>query len=56
MVDLMAKRKNRAAVALGKRGGKTRAKNLTAEERAQSARKAGQASAAKRWGKGGKGK
>jgi hypothetical protein len=47
----MAKRKNPAAVALGKRGGKNRAKKMTAEERSESARKAGQASAAKRWGK-----
>jgi hypothetical protein len=47
----MAKRKNPAAVALGKRGGKSRARNLTAEQRRESARKAGQASAAKRWGK-----
>jgi len=47
----MAKRKNPAAVALGRKGGKNRAKNLTPEERAESARKAGLASAEKRWGK-----
>jgi general stress protein YciG len=47
----MAKRKNPAAVALGRRGGKKRAKKLTPEERSESARKAGQASAAVRWGK-----
>jgi general stress protein YciG len=46
----MAKRKNPAAVSLGKKGGLTRAKNLTPEERSESARKAGQASAVKRWG------
>lgn len=46
----MAKRKNPAAVALGRRGGKSRAKKLTTEERRESARKAGLASAAKRWG------
>jgi hypothetical protein len=32
--------KNKAAVALGKRGGKARAKNLTRAERSDSARKA----------------
>jgi hypothetical protein len=37
----MAKRKNSAAVALGKRGGKARAQKLTPEERSESARKAG---------------
>jgi hypothetical protein len=47
----MAKKKNPAAVALGSRGGKVRAKKLTAEERRESARKAGQASAVVRWGK-----
>jgi hypothetical protein len=46
----MAKRKNLAAAALGRKGGKNRAKKLTAEERRESARKAGLASAAKRWG------
>jgi hypothetical protein len=32
--------KNKAAVALGKRGGKARAKNMTSAERSESARKA----------------
>jgi hypothetical protein len=32
--------KSRHAVALGKRGGKARAKNLTSKERSESARKA----------------
>jgi len=45
----MAKKKNAAAVALGRlgglRGGKARAKKLTADERSASARKA----AAARW-------
>ena len=35
--------KNPAAVALGRKGGKARAKNLTAEERSESARKASEA-------------
>jgi hypothetical protein len=35
------KRKDPAAVSLGRRGGKARAKNLTAEERSAIARKAG---------------
>jgi hypothetical protein len=39
--------KNAAAVALGKRGGKARAKNLTAEQRSESARVASEA----RWAK-----
>ena len=39
--------KNQAAVALGKRGGAARAAKLTAEQRAEIARKA----AAKRWEK-----
>jgi hypothetical protein len=39
--------KNPAAVALGRRGGKATAKNRTAEERAQAARKAVEA----RWSK-----
>ena len=43
----MAKRKNPAAVALGRRGGKkggqARAANMTPEERSESARKAVQA-------------
>jgi hypothetical protein len=47
----MTKRKNSAAVALGKRGAKMRNKKLTAEERSDIARKAGLASAEKRWGK-----
>jgi hypothetical protein len=42
----MAK-KNPAAVALGRRGGKATAKNLTAEQRSESARNA----AAARWAK-----
>jgi len=37
----VARRKNPAAVALGKRGGKARAQKLTAEQRSESARKAG---------------
>jgi hypothetical protein len=36
----MAKKKNPAAVALGRRGGKATAEKLTAEERKASARKA----------------
>jgi hypothetical protein len=44
--QLMAK-KNPAAVALGRRGGKARAKSLTAEQRRKIARKA----AAARWNK-----
>jgi len=43
----MAK-KNEAAVQLGRRGGNATAKNLTAEQRKQNARKAAQA----RWAKG----
>jgi len=39
--------KNAAAVALGKRGGAARAASMTAEQRAEIAKKA----AAKRWGK-----
>jgi len=42
----MAK-KNPAAVRLGRKGGKTRAKNLSSDERQASARKAAQA----RWAK-----
>lgn len=38
---MASKRKNAAAVALGRRGGKARAKKMTAEERSESARKAG---------------
>jgi hypothetical protein len=37
----MAKRKNPAAVALGKRGAKARLKKLSPEERSEIARKAG---------------
>ena len=37
----MATKKNPAAVALGKLGGKARARSLSPEERAESARKAG---------------
>jgi hypothetical protein len=43
----MAKKKNAAAVLLGRRGGKATAKNLTAEQRKVSARLAAQA----RWAK-----
>lgn len=39
--------KNKAAVALGRKGGAARAKKLSREQRAEIARKA----AAKRWGK-----
>ena len=39
--------KNKAAVALGSRGGKARSRNLTPEQRRESARKAAQA----RWAK-----
>jgi len=41
------RRKNPAAVQLGRKGGKKRAQKLTAEERKESARKAAQA----RWAK-----
>lgn len=44
---LTDKGKNAAAVALGKRGGKARAEGMTAERRAEIAKKA----AAKRWKK-----
>jgi len=47
----MSKAKNPAAVALGRKGGKARLKTMTDEERSERARVAGQASAAKRWGK-----
>ena len=40
---MMAKAKNPAAVALGKRGGKARMTKLTPEERSEIARKAGKA-------------
>jgi hypothetical protein len=43
----MAKRKNPAAVALGRRGGKASAKKLTDVERREKARKAAQT----RWSK-----
>jgi hypothetical protein len=43
----MAKRKNPAAVALGRKGGKASAEKLTDEERREKARKAAQA----RWTK-----
>jgi len=43
----MAKRKNPAAVALGKRGAKARLKKLSPEKRIEVAKKA----AAARWGK-----
>ena len=49
----MAKKKNPAAVALGRRGGKATAEKLTAEERKASARKAVQARWAKKKSKGG---
>ena len=39
----MAKRKNPAAVALGRKGGKARMTKLTPEERSEIARKAGKA-------------
>ena len=39
--------KNKAAVELGRKGGRARAKSMSAERRAEIARKA----AAKRWGK-----
>jgi len=47
----MAKKKDPAAVALGRRGGKARLKTMTSEQRKEIARKAGQASAIARWGK-----
>jgi hypothetical protein len=43
----MAKKKNLAAVELGRRGGKTSAERLTEEQRREKARKAAQA----RWSK-----
>ncbi len=43
----MAKRKNPAAVALGKKGGKARMKGLTKKQRSE----LGKWAAAKRWGK-----
>jgi len=43
----MAKRKNPAAVALGRKGGKASAEKLTDEERREKARKAAQT----RWAK-----
>ena len=43
----MAKKKNPAAVQLGRKGGKARAKRLTAEERQAGARQAARA----RWAK-----
>jgi general stress protein YciG len=47
----MGTRKNAAAVALGRKGGKARLTKLTPEERSEIARKAGKASAKVRWGK-----
>ena len=44
---LMAKKKNPAAVQLGRKGGKASAEKLTEEQRKEKARKAAQA----RWGK-----
>jgi hypothetical protein len=43
----MARKKDPAAVSLGRKGGKATAKRLTPEERTKAARKA----AAARWGK-----
>jgi len=43
----MAKRKNPAAVALGRKGGKASAEKLTQEQRSEKARKAAQS----RWAK-----
>lgn len=47
----MGKTKDQAAVSLGRKGGKARLKTMAPEERSEIARKAGQASALKRWGK-----
>lgn len=44
----MAKRKNPAAVALGRKGGKARLKTMTASERSEYSRKASEARWAKR--------
>ncbi len=49
---IVVKRKNPAAVALGRRGGKARLKKMTAEERSRIARLAAQARWAKHKGKG----
>ncbi len=49
---MVVKRKNPAAVALGRRGGKARLKKMTAEERSRIARLAVQARWAKHKGKG----
>ena len=49
---IVVKRKNPAAVALGRRGGKARLKKMTAEERSRIARLAVQARWAKHKGKG----
>jgi len=46
--QLMAKKKNPAAVELGRKGGKTSAEKLTDEQRKEKARKAAQARWAKR--------
>jgi general stress protein YciG len=43
--------KDQAAVSLGRKGGKARLKTMTPEERSEIARRAGKASALKRWGK-----
>lgn len=40
---MSAKKKSAAAQELGKKGGKSRAKKMTAEERSESARKAAEA-------------
>ena len=40
---MMTKRKNPAAVALGRKGGKARSQKLTPEERSEIARRAGKA-------------
>lgn len=46
-IHSLMKRKNPAAVALGRKGGRTRMKNMTAEERTKLARQAASA----RWDK-----
>jgi hypothetical protein len=43
LLSKMAKKKNPAAVALGRKGGKARLKTLTQEQRSEIARKAGRA-------------
>jgi len=46
----MARIKDQAAVALGRKGGKARLKTMSPEERSERASIAGQASALVRWG------